>query len=59
VPAGRFAMGSDPAAEHAPDPDESPRHEVTVPGFRLGRTPVTNAGYDAFVQSTGHRPPAH
>ena len=51
-------MGSDPAAEHAPDPDEAPCHAVDVPAFRLGRTPVTNAQYGAFVHVTGHRPSA-
>jgi formylglycine-generating enzyme required for sulfatase activity len=51
-------MGSDPAAEHAPDPDEAPCHAVDVPAFRLGRTPVTNAQYGAFVRVTGHRPSA-
>ncbi len=53
VPAGPFAMGSDPALEHAPDPDEAPAHEVEVDAFRLGRTPVTNAQYGAFVEATG------
>jgi formylglycine-generating enzyme required for sulfatase activity len=51
-------MGSDPAAEHAPDPDEAPRHVVDVGAFGLGRTPVTNAQYGAFVAADGHRPPA-
>ena len=59
MPAGPFAMGSDAAAEHAPDPDEAPRHEVVVPAFRLGRVPVTNAGYREFVRGGGDRPPAH
>ncbi len=58
VPAGPFAMGSDPALEHAPDPDEAPAHEVEVDAFRLGRTPVTNAQYGAFVRATGQSPPA-
>jgi formylglycine-generating enzyme required for sulfatase activity len=58
VPAGPFAMGSDPAREHAPDRDEAPRHEVDVGAFRLGRTPVTNAQYAAFVRATGEPAPA-
>ncbi len=58
VPAGPFAMGSDPAAEHAPDHDEAPRHEVEVGAFRLGRTPVTNSQYAVFVGATGGPPPA-
>ena len=59
VPAGRFTMGSDPALEHAPDPDEAPRHHVAVGAFRLSRTQVTNEQYREFVAETGHRPPAH
>jgi formylglycine-generating enzyme required for sulfatase activity len=51
-------MGSDPALEHAPDADEAPAHEVEVGAFRLGRTPVTNAQFGAFVRSTGHPSPA-
>jgi formylglycine-generating enzyme required for sulfatase activity len=58
VPAGPFTMGSDPALEHAPDPDEAPAHEVEVDAFRLGRTPVTNVQYGAFVEATGQSPPA-
>ena len=58
VPAGPFAMGSDPAAEHAPDRDEAPRHEVHVGAFRLGRTLVTNAQFAAFVRATGEPAPA-
>jgi formylglycine-generating enzyme required for sulfatase activity len=44
VPAGSFVMGST-----AGRTDESPPHTVTVGGFRLGMTPVTNAQYAAFV----------
>ena len=58
VAAGPFAMGSDPAAEHAPDRDEAPRYEVEVGAFRLGRTPVTNAQYAEFVRATGGPPAA-
>ena len=46
-------MGSDPAAEHAPDPDEAPGPPGGVRAFRIGRTPVTNAEYAVFVD--GHR----
>lgn len=52
-------MGSDPAAEHAPDADEAPRYEVHVAAFRLGVTAVTNAQYASFVESTGRQPPCH
>jgi len=59
VPAGPFLMGTDPAAEYAPDPDEAPAHTVAVVAFRIGRTPVTNAEYRAFVGATGHAAPSH
>ncbi len=52
-------MGSDPAAEYAPEPDESPRHVVPVAAFRIGRTHVTNAEYAAFVSATGRPFPSH
>ena len=52
-------MGSDPAAEHAPDPDEAPAHRVAGGAFRIGRTPVTNEEYEIFVGATGHPAPSH
>lgn len=58
VPAGPFAMGSD-AGGPATDPDEAPRHRVACPGFRIGRTPVTNAEYRRFVDATSRPPPSH
>ena len=59
VPAGTFAMGSDPANEHAPDPDEAPAHRVTCPRFRIGRTAVTNEEYRLFVEATSRPAPSH
>lgn len=58
VPGGGFVMGSDPRAAFPPDPDESPRHPVTLEAFRIAREPVTNTEYAAFVQATRHSPPA-
>ena len=51
IPAGSFLMGSAEGEESSYE-DEYPQHEVTVPEFFLGRTPVTQAqwrvvaGYD-------------
>ena len=59
IPAGAFTMGSDPAAAFAPDPDEAPRHRIACGAFRIGRTPVTNADYAAFVSACGHPMPSH
>ncbi len=49
VPGGTFAMGSD---RHYPE--EAPVHRMTVDGFWMDRTPVTNAAFARFVQATGH-----
>src|SRR5262245_1436472 len=44
VPGGRFRMGSETGR-----PDERPVRVVEVNAFLLGRTPVTNAEFAAFV----------
>jgi len=48
VPGGAFWMGSDDG-----QPDESPPHLVTVAGFWMDATEVTNAEFDRFVKATG------
>lgn len=48
IPAGAFLMGSDSAADIPTE--ETPQHAVTLPGFRLGKTPVTNAQYAEFLK---------
>jgi formylglycine-generating enzyme len=49
IPGGTFRMGSD---NHYPE--EAPVHRVTVDGFWIDRTPVTNRQFRAFVKATGH-----
>ena len=49
VPGGTFRMGSD---RHYPE--EAPVHRVTVDGFWMDRTPVTNRQFREFVRATGH-----
>jgi formylglycine-generating enzyme len=49
VPGGTFRMGSD---RHYPE--EAPVHSVTVDGFWIDRTPVTNAEFQKFVRATGY-----
>ena len=44
-----FRMGSD---KHYPE--EAPVHRVTVDGFWMDETPVTNAQFRAFVEATGY-----
>src|SRR5450759_4145258 len=49
VPGGTFRMGSD---KHYPE--EAPAHRVTVDGFWMDRTPVTNGQFLEFVEATGY-----
>lgn len=49
IPGGTFHMGSD---KHYPE--EAPVHRVTVDGFWMDPTPVTNRQFRAFVAATGH-----
>jgi formylglycine-generating enzyme len=49
IPGGTFRMGSD---RHYPE--EAPVHRVTVDGFWIDRTPVTNRQFRDFVRATGH-----
>lgn len=49
VPSGTFLMGSD---RHYPD--ERPAHTVTVGGFWIDETTVTNAAFAAFAAATGY-----
>lgn len=50
VLSGLFWMGSQPG-ENIPV-HETPRHPVSLPAFRLGKFPVTNRQYGAFVADT-------
>ncbi len=54
IAAGDFVMGSDRSQDRLATPDEMPQHAVTLPAFRLARTPVTVAQFAAFVAATGH-----
>ena len=50
ISGGTFRMGSD---RHYPE--EAPAHQVTVDGFWIDRTPVTNRQFTQFVIATGHK----
>lgn len=55
VPAGRFLMGSRDDDKSA-DSDEKPQHPVDLDyGCWMGRYPVTNAQYAAFVAAGGYQ----
>jgi serine/threonine-protein kinase len=67
VPAGLLRMGTDQAeaqrwaSEYGwpPPVNELPQHSVTLAAFFLDHTEVTNEQYIAFVEATGHAPPAN
>jgi formylglycine-generating enzyme required for sulfatase activity len=48
IPGGTFMMGS-PKNEERRFDNESPQHRVTVPGFFMGKYPVTQAQYQAIM----------
>ena len=50
IPGGTFAMGSDEPQM----PDAHPWHDVTVDGFWMDRTEVTNEEFARFVDATGY-----
>ncbi len=54
VAAGDFLMGN-PLGFGSDE--EAPQHKVTLDGFWIDRTEVTNAQYGAFVAATGYRTP--
>ena len=56
IPAGPFQMGS---PEGEGDSDEHPQHEVYLDEYWMGKAPVTNQQYQAFVRATGRQAPNH
>lgn len=50
IPGGSFLMGSD----NPRFPDEAPAHRVTLDGFWMDETEVTNAQFREFVKATGY-----
>lgn len=49
IPGGTFRMGSEEGL-----PDERPVHEVTVDGFWMDQTEITNSQFAKFVAETGY-----
>jgi formylglycine-generating enzyme required for sulfatase activity len=55
VPAGCFAMGSDPMQDKAAGPDEQPQHEVCLThSFWIDQGEVTNDSYQTFNNAGGY-----
>ncbi|MCC5665097.1 SUMF1/EgtB/PvdO family nonheme iron enzyme [Nostoc sp. CHAB 5784] len=50
IPGGSFMMGS-PEGEAERDQDESPQHQVKVPGFFMGKYEITQAQYRAIMSN--------
>lgn len=51
IPGGTFMMGAD--NDQARE-DEYPKHQVTVDGFWMDETEVTNAQFREFIEATGY-----
>ncbi len=54
IPGGKFLMGS-PKNEEGNNSNESPQHWVTVPPFFMGKYPVTQAQWQAVMNSNPSR----
>lgn len=52
IPAGTFNMGAGDGPH--PEDGEGPRRPVTVSGFSIAATAVSNVEFAAFVEATGH-----
>ncbi len=50
VPPGRYLIGARPMR-----PEEGPPRPVSLPGFRISQTEITNAQFARFVAATGYR----
>jgi formylglycine-generating enzyme required for sulfatase activity len=56
VPPGPFRMGSDKGKDRQAYDGELPQHSLTLPGYWIGRCPVTVGQFRAFVEGSGYRP---
>jgi formylglycine-generating enzyme required for sulfatase activity len=51
VEAGEFLLGSDPNRDVLASDDERPQRTAYLPAFRIGKYPVTNKQFQAFVHA--------
>ena len=58
VPSGTFEMGSKTRKKWLFD-NEKPQHSIELPGYWIGKYPVTNSEYAVFVGDTDYRCPDH
>jgi formylglycine-generating enzyme required for sulfatase activity len=54
VPPGLFLMGSDRVKDSIARGNEVPQHEITLPGYWIGKTPVTVAQFRSFVRDSDY-----
>jgi formylglycine-generating enzyme required for sulfatase activity len=59
VPAGEFWMGSNPEKDELAKNDEQPQHKVHLDEYWIGKYPVANRQYRAFVQASRRPAPGH
>jgi len=59
IPAGEFLMGSDKRIDIDAHGSEQPQHQLYLPEYYIGKTPVANAQYAVFVKAAKHSPPSH
>ena len=57
IPGGAFVLGVDAADEPYSLDNERDAHVVDVPTFRIGRVPVTNGEWRAFIADGGYAQP--
>ena len=55
IPAGEFLIGSDKSRDKNAFDNELPQHRLHLPAYRITRTPVTVAQFEAFVKATGYK----
>jgi formylglycine-generating enzyme required for sulfatase activity len=56
VSPGPFIMGSDVLVNPLAEPNERPQHELALPGYWIGRRPVTPADLQTFVAESDDAP---
>ncbi len=56
VPSGSFLMGSNQKEDSQAKDREFPQHQVTLPGYWIGRYPATVSQFRAFVKASGYEP---
>jgi iron(II)-dependent oxidoreductase len=57
IPGGPFLLGVNRVDEPWSLDNERPAHIIDVPAFRIGRIPVTNAEWRAFIDDAGYDQP--